>query len=299
MSDMQWEKRVMKKIRFMVNFIWSGINFSDVETFLSNFGNEKTVGLALLDMLIYYSYEQEQFIAENLFRLLKRDLWIKGELGEQNQPSGQLLDNLEKAYRNMCFIPVRDHDPGDSAYSLSSIYKKLDDWSPLIDFIDVTEIPLMLALQKKYFIFYDDIVGTGHQFTTFWEQTYYWGKHRVTLKTIAERNPDICFYYLAFSGYQKSIQCLSQKASNLKIITSEVFTCDYSIFDDGNEYWEFNPSKKDSVVPFVREKEKELGIKNKYGLNIPVLFEHSRAPNTTLSLYWYSKENAWKKLYGR
>lgn len=252
-----------------------------------------------MDMLIYYSYEQEHFIAENLFRLLKRDLWITGELGEQNQSSNQLLSNLEKSYKDMCFIPVRDHDPGDSAYSLTSIYKKLDDWPSSIDFVDVTDIPLMLAIKKRYFVFYDDIIGTGHQFRVFWEESKHWGKHQVTLKTIAEKNPDVHFYYLVFSGYHDSIQALSPESSNLKIITSEVFTRDYSIFDDANEYWEFNPSKKDVVTSFVREKEEKLGIKNRYGLNIPVLFEHSRAPNTTLSLYWYSKENVWKELYGR
>lgn len=297
--DEKWEKQVMKKMRFMTNFIWSGISLSDVETFLSNFGDKKEVGLALLDMLIYYSYEQEQFIAENLFRLLRRDLWISGALGNLKQTSTQLLHNLDELYKSMCFIPVKDCDPGDSAYSLSSIYKKLDGWPHSIEFIEVEDIPLMLALQKKYFIFYDDIIGTGNQFKTFWGKTHHWERHTVTLRTIAEKQPDAHFYYLSFGGYQDSIKHLNQDSSNLKIITSEVFTRDYSVFDDENEYWEFNPSQKDAVLMFVREKEHELGIKNKYGLNIPVLFEHSRAPNTSLSLYWYSSENAWKKLYGR
>ena len=72
MINDKWEKQVMKKIRFMTNNIWNGISFSDVERFLTNFGEDRIVGLTLLDMLIYYSYEQEEYIVKNLIRLLKQ-----------------------------------------------------------------------------------------------------------------------------------------------------------------------------------------------------------------------------------
>lgn len=299
MTDDKWEKQVMKKVRFMTNYIWDGINFSDVEAFLTNFGNDKMVGLVLLDMLIYYSCEQEKFIIENLVRLLNRDLWISKKVGERDQSIKKIKEGLKNIYSNMCFVPVEDHDPSDSAFSLSAMYKKSECVPRTIEFIEVENVPLMITMKKKYFVFYDDIVGTGKQFKDFWSVTKHFGRYNVTLKEISEKNPDVQFYYLVFGGYKKSIDMLEKQFSNLKIIVSEVFTSDYSIFDDANEYWEFNKGKKELVLEYINKKESELKSKNSFGLNLPILFQHSRASNTSLSLYWFEKQGKWKELYRR
>ncbi len=300
MTDDKWEKQVMKKVRFMTNYIWNGINFSDVEAFLANFGNDKTVGLVLLDMLIYYSCEQEEFIIENLIRLLNRELWISDKIGDRNQSTNIIKENLNEIYSNMCFIPVNDHDPSDSAFSLSSMYKKSEYVPRTIEFIKVEDIPLMIAMKRKYFVFYDDVIGTGKQFRDFWSVTPHFGKsHSVTLKEISEKNPDVHFYYLVFGGYKESIDKLEAQFPNLKIIVSEVFTSDYSVFDDDNEYWEFNGDKKELVLDYISKKEKELKCKSPFSLNLPLLFQHSRASNTSLSLYWFRQPDKWKELYRR
>lgn len=299
MTDEKWEKQVMKKVRFMTNYIWNGINLSDVEAFLSNFGNDRVVGLVLLDMLIYYSCEQEKFIVENLIRLLNRDLWISGQVGEKFGSMEVINKELEKLYNHMCFVPVKDQDPSDSAYSLSAMYKKADCFPRTVKFVDIEDIPLMIALKTKFFLFYDDIIGTGNQFKTFWSATHHFGKHTVTLKEISEMNPDIKFYYLVFGGYQESIAALEKQFPNVKIIVSEVFSNDYSVFSESNEYWEFNQDKRELVMNFINEKEKELKSKSPFSLNLPVLFQHSRASNTALSLYWFSKQDKWKELYRR
>lgn len=299
MTDDKWEKQVMKKVRFMTNYIWNGINFSDVEAFLANFGDDKTVGLVLLDMLIYYSCEQEEFIIENLVRLLDRDLWISEKAGERNLSVDKLKEGLKKIYSNMCFVPVKDQDPSDSAFSLSSMYKKSECVPQTIKFIEVEDVPLMIAMQKKFFVFYDDIIGTGKQFRDFWSNTKHFRKQNVTLKTISEKNPDVQFYYLVFGGYKNSIDMLEREFPNLKIIVSEVFTSDDSVFDDANEYWEFNRDKKELVLDFINKKEDELKSKSSFSLNLPLLFQHSRASNTSLSLYWFEKQGKWKELYRR
>ncbi len=299
MTDDKWEKQVMKKVRFMINYIWNGINFTDVEAFLANFGDNKTVGLALLDMLIYYSCEQENYIIENLIRLLNRDLWIEKKTGQRNQSINKIKEGLKTIYSTMCFVPVKDHDPSDSAFSLSSMYKKSKCMPKNIEFIEVEDIPLMISIQKKFFVFYDDIIGTGKQFSDFWSVTKHFGRYDVTLKTISEKNTDIQFYYLAFGGFKESIDKLEEQFPNLKIIVSEVFTSDYSVFDDSNEYWEFNEDKKEIVLEYIRNKENELKSNSPFSLNLPLLFQHSRASNTSLSLYWFEKQGKWKELYRR
>lgn len=299
MDDCKWEKQVMKKIRFMTNCIWDGISFSDVEAFLSNFGNNKMIGLALLDMLVYYSCEQEKFIIENLVRLLNRDLWVSEKIGKKSQSSNEINEGLKKIYSNMCFVPVNDHDPSDSAFSLSSMYKKIE-WIPrTVEFINVEDIPMMITMKKKFFVFYDDIIGTGKQFEDFWSKNTHFGKHKVTLKDISKFNTDVQFYYLACGGYKDSITRLEKLFPELRIIVSEVFTSDYRIFANDNEYWEFNSDKRDAVLDFVNKKETELKFQNPFSLKLPLLFQHSRASNTALFLYWFGKKDEWKELYRR
>lgn len=299
MINDKWEKQVMKKIRFMTNNIWNGISFSDAERFLTNFGEDRIVGLTLLDMLIYYSYEQEEYIVKNLIRLLKRELWISEEVGKCDKSAREINKSLNEVYKTMCFIPVNDHDPSDSAFSLTTIYKKSEDVSRMVEYVEVKDIPLMIALQKKFFVFYDDIIGTGTQFRKFWSKTEHFGKQNITLNYIAEKNPDIKFYYLVLGGYKCSIDTLMEEFPNLKVIASEIFTEDYDIFNEENEYWEFNSDKREQVLQYIQKKESELGSKSSFSLNLPLLFQHSRASNTALSLYWFSKQDKWKELYRR
>lgn len=297
MTDEMFEKQVMKKIRFMTNYIWDGINFNDVERFLLNFGEDRIVGLVLLDMLIYYSYEQEEYLVDNLIRLLIHDLWISEKVAEENLDSVKINERMQNIYKQICFVPVKSQDPTDSAYSISALYKKVESLPDEVEFIEVKDIPLMISIKKKYFVFYDDIIGTGNQFDVFWSNKHYFGDKEITIKDVAEKNPDIKFIYLVFSGYEESIKNLQNKYSELKIIASEVFTSDYSVFDDNNEYWEFNMEKKEIVQKYVEKVQRDLKVTSKFSLNLPVLFQHSRASNTSLSLFWYSQEDVWKELY--
>ncbi len=91
----------------------------------------------------------------------------------------------------------------------------------------------------------------------------------------------------------------NENISNVRIIVSEYFSKNFDLFDEKNEYWELNPDKKDVVQNFVKKKEFELGSKSSFSKNLPVLFQHGRASNTALSLYWYNKAIDWKELYKR
>jgi len=299
MDQTKWEGQANKTVRFMVNMLWNGIHQSDTDRFLNNFGNNKKVGLALLNMLIYYSEEQESSIIENLLRMLWHDFWIKGRLGNQNSTSQELYDALNNIHNSMCFVPVNDNDPSSSAFSLSPLYKKSKSLPRNITFAEPTDIPLMMALNKKYYVFYDDVIGTGTQFSTFWGVTKHFGAHNVTLSKIAELNPEIKFYYLALGGDREHINKLREKHPNVTILVSEIFDEDCRVTSENNEYWEFNPDIKQEVIDYVTSKKRELNVSGKFSLDLPLLFQHCRAPNTALSLYWVQKDDAWNALYKR
>ena len=200
----------------------------------------------------------------------------------------------------MCFVPVNDKDdPSSSSYTLSSLYKKSKALPKTITFADPEDIPLMMAIHKEYFVIYDDVIGTGNQFSVFWNSTRHFGKHNMTLNMLAERNPNIRFYYLALGGYRDNIDKLQKAFPNITIIVSEVFSDDCRVISEKNEYWEFNPEIKQEVIDYVTNKKRELNASRNFSLDLPLLFQHCRAPNTTLSLYWAHKEDKWNELYRR
>lgn len=300
LNETEWEDTVKKKIRYMTNHVWDGISFTDVEKFISNFDpNEQVVGWVLLDMLIYYSNEQEESIISNLMRLLKRDIWLKEGMAKRELSSEDIKNEFTEIYKKMCFVPVDESDISASSFSLTSQFKKSEDVSRQVKYIKLTDVPLMMAMQNKYFVFYDDIIGTGNQFKTFWENPIFGDYKRFSLSDLAKKNPDKCFYYLVLGGCQDGMDLLKDDIPNLNIIVSEFFPKSTDVFSEDNEYWELNPDKKDFVLNYISEKEEELNLKNPFSKNLPVLFQHGRASNTALSLYWITKPNNWKELYKR
>lgn len=273
---------------------------TDVDRFLSNFDKDDITGLSLLDMLIYYSAEQEANLIENLLLKLKHDLWIKGFLGDRDATSEELLKNMDLISSRVCFVPVNDeNDPASSCYSLSAFYKKSSSLHKSVQFVEPRDIPLMMALKKDIFVFFDDIVGTGNQFDEFWSKTKHFGDFDTTIDTISRLNKNICFYYLTLGGCVNSINELSKKYPNLTILVAESFSENCSVLNKTNEYWDMNPQNMKEVMEFIENKKSEFSVNSKFTRDLPVLFQHGRAPNTSLFLYWYGHEGAWKELYRR
>lgn len=299
-TTVEWEENVKKKVRYMTNYVWDGISPTTQEKFINNFDDaNKMIGWALLDMLIYYSSEQEESVIANLMRLLKRDFWIKLEKENADLLSEEIDMELDNIFKRSCFVPVDDSDPSASSFALSSQFKKSEEVSKFIEYIDVQDVPLKMTLGKDYFIFYDDLIGTGKQFDTFWKNKRFGKNKAYSLEDLAKENTQISFYYLALGGCYDGIEKLKREIPCVKVLVSEFFSNSSDIFCDKNEYWEFNADKKDEILNYIKDKENELGARSRFSKNIPVLFQHGRAPNTAFSLYWYNKEGAWNGLYRR
>ncbi len=299
-SEVEWIDGIKKKIQYMANNVWDGITYTEVEEFMTNFSKkDQIVGWALLDMLIYYSNEQEESIISNLIRLVKRDIWITQEVEKRDISSQNIEKAFSEIFEKMCFVPVDESDTSASSFNITGQFKKSRAVPNIIEYIKLMDVPLMIAMHYKYFIFYDDIIGTGTQFSRFWKKRQFGNSKKYSLIDLVENNPDACFYYLVFGGYQEGIDKIKKKIPKLKIIVSEYFPKNADILNEENEYWELNPQLKKKVIDYIMEKEKELDFTDKYSKHLPVLFQHGRASNTALSLYWNSKDSLWHELYKR
>lgn len=212
MNIKEWEDSVKKKIRYMANNVWDGLKITNIEEFMSNFSDEdKVVGWVLLDMLIYYSSEQEESIISNLIRLFKRDFWLKMGMAERGLSSSEINSKLKEVYEKMCFVPIGESDPSASSFGLTAQFKKSKEVPNGIKYIDLVDLPLMIAMNYKYFVFYDDLIGTGNQFYQFWKMNIFGKNKEIKLMDLARENTDVIFYYLALGGCQEGIEKLRKK----------------------------------------------------------------------------------------
>lgn len=291
---------IKKRIHYMTDHVWNGITNTDVEEFINNFHeDDKVVGWILLDMLIYYSSEQEGSIILNLIRLLERDIWINNKEIEQGASSKCIEDRFDNLYRKMCFVPVDESDASASSFNLTGQFKKSKGVSDKIKYVKLIDFPLMIAMQYKYFVFYDDIIGTGKQFVNFWRKQQFGDSKKFSLEKLAEKNPDKHFYYLVLGGCREGVEHIKQEIPNIRVIVSEFFEENVSVLDDKNEYWELNPHIKERVIEYIHKIEIAMQFREYFCKYIPVLFQHGRASNTALSLYWNGKDGLWKELYKR
>lgn len=294
----EWIENVKKKIRYMTNNIWDGINTTDVDSFISNFDNDDSVvGWVLLDMLIYYSVEQEEKIIEYLVNSLFRDILIKNGSLDLNNNSETLYNKIKEIKKEICFVPVDDSDYSASTFSLTTQFKK-NEIIKNIEFIDLNDLPIKILQSYKYIVFYDDVIGTGNQFVNFWNENRFGKNNQDSLRTLLECNKDINIYYLVLAGSEEGIKEISKNIC-ISVIASEIFSESYSVLSNDNEYWELNPDKKDKVIKYIKRKENEFLYNSNFTKNLPLLFQRSRANNTALSLYWNDFDGKWIKLYSR
>lgn len=291
------KNRIERKIKYFVNNIWDGLNETDISRFLGNFSKEdEIVGYVLLDMLIFYSSEQEQSIVENLIRLFKKDLWISNVEDFCKKTSSQINHELNILLNNTCMVPVIDSDMSDSALGISPFFKKTKLFPSSMKYINPDELVIYVAMRKRIIVFYDDMIGSGQQFVDFIQKKRF---KDFSIKDIVNRNEDIYFYYLAFSGFKEGIEYINQEVPQIRVIVSEFFDEENMITNVSNDYWYYNFELKEKVIDYIQRKKELYRTKNNFSKDLAVMFQHTRASNTCLSLYWIKRTGEWEALYER
>ena len=290
---------IKKRIQYQLNHSWVGVlNSSQKDFFLNNFSyDDQIIGYILLDMLLLQNHEQEKQLVKSLIRKFKSSIYNNLRI-TKNQNSTEIESVILLEMEKTCFIPVTDKNPSDSSNAWTSIIREQVGMSDC--FYDMSKIPLLLALNKKYIVFFDDMLGSGNQFDTFLSEKKYYinEKRRVSIWELLSINEQKV-YYLCLAGYKEGIDMIKEKYNGIEIIEAEFFDEDDNILSENNEYWAYYDDEfRDRMINRIKEILEEKGIEVPFTRNLSVIFERNRPSNTVFPLYWEKKDN-WAPIKAR
>ncbi len=283
---------LQRRIQYQLNHTWLNLIDSSLkDQFLNNFSTEdKVAGLALLDMLLFHNQMQEKQLMRSLIRKMNSHIY-KNKHPFQEDNSNEIYSFIAEEMKSASFIPVIDKNPADSSNAWSAILREITGTSDV--FFDVGTLPLLISTHIKYIIFYDDMLGTGHQFDTFLKKDRFKinDKRALSIKDLMEKNPTIVYYYLCMAGHAEGITTIQTAYPKIHVIVSEIFNNEDSVLSEENEYWAYYGDKeRDKIIEVLRKIIKEKNIDESFSRNLSVIFERNRPSNTAFPLYWYNKE---------
>lgn len=297
--DEQSEKLTEKIIEQSKSLIsikyWDNLTHSRLIKWLSNFKSkeEKYLAAVILHRLIFRNKQATLAMGKNIFNAILPQALEDNNIYTINDIKEwmQTINSTNKS-RNLPFrISTIDNLDKKPAKSSSTIYNELKK-----EFFDgnlgwnnskLSELPPHI----KCLIFFDDIIGTGKQFETFY----------------LERNMDKIeqkILYIPFAAVSESYKTLVNKYHNLIIIPVEVITEKHGLFCDDNRLFEKKGSFthkdfRDFYLRFCHEN--NINIVDKLGkgdLALTYIFNGS-TPNNNLAVLWHRADNNWENLFKR
>ncbi len=279
--------------------IWEGLDTIRLHTWMNNFNTptERYFAACVLDALIYRSRAQTVAMMRQLFQRSLPDI-LRTEPPNVNTETDwyqqlQLPMYIKDAHIRI--IPViRSMDPpSKSGPLICRIYRrelmlnqKLMIWPWQIDFAK--------SVGVNAFLFVDDFLGTGEQFSNFM-------KHFA----ISNKLSNMDAIYAPLVGHEDGIKCLQNSYPELRICAVEILDKRHSLFAK-NSLWfqdENNTNDPMSARLFYNKlvKDRNLpvsGCETGVGdLGIAYGFEHA-TPDNCLPILWIRTDN-WEPLLER
>lgn len=275
--------------------LWSGLQPQRLDAWIANFKTpeERYFGARVLDALIYRSDDQTLALLRQLFSRVLPDYARIHGLSTKLQNSLALLRNprIEPGLRVVPVIP-QSSAPTKSgpiiARHLKRALKVAEQWiiypSAVQEFIGSVD----------GFIFVDDFLGTGYQFSDFLHDT---GLHSYANSS--------CFIYGCLAGHEQGIRMLHTEMPSIHVVAVERLNNSHALFhtesgsfpDDLNS----NAAARDFYYELLTNRGFNITGPDRRGfghLEIAYAFEHS-VPDNSLPILWWSQANQWRPLFDR
>lgn len=281
---------------FITNGIWTGIDILDLERWWSNFSlpEEMYFAACILDSLIYRSKKQTLSLIKHLFQRTLPDLvrvnpmpiraptdWISF-LGSSHEIGVRLVAAVKK-----------EDPPTKSAYLVLRMMKQ--EFSINEKFIVKPEmIEDSVQLGINVFIFIDDFLGTGEQFS----------------ETIINEGiePYLSTHYVAYVplvAHEVGIKKLNFLYPNLKLASVELLEEANGLFHTNSCCFndELNNTKAAKEFYYALLKQKDIQVRDQsrrgFGkLELAYSFEHA-TPDNSLPILWWKNSKKFKPLFKR
>lgn len=300
MDEQQLINDIQKRIHYQLNRTWlNSVSSVQKDRFLNNFAeDDKLVGLVLLDMLLFHNQAQEKQLISTLIRRLRTVIY-KQSHPHQRDTNIEIERFLQSEMKSTCFIPVTDENPSDSSNAWTALIREKTNFTAC--FYSVDKLPLLLAMNKRHIVFYDDMLGTGNQFETFLTMNRFpiSESKQLSINDLMKFRPEVQYYYICMAAHEDGIKCIGDKWNQLKIIASELFNEYDSVLSTENEYWKFySEQKRDELIKKLQNVVSKVSPNDRFTKNLPVIFERNRPSNTAFPLYWRNQVS-WNALIPR
>jgi hypothetical protein len=278
--------------------IWNGITGSQLRIWLNNFvtDEEKYFSACILDKLIYRSNQHTVAMMEHSLQRVLPDLARTYNLFFEREDCwiNELRKHPKSNQSDIRLVPViRSFDsPSKSAPLIARMYRH---------YMNVNESWIIWpedinnACRKGIdtFVFIDDFLGTGTQFTRF--AHYY---------DIQNKLNDRCAIYAPFVAHQAGIDKLNKELPWLKACSVELLNEAYSLFHGKDNLFSDDYNDREDAFIFyldlISSRMPELHKNDQFGfggLSLTYVFEHATS-NNCIPLLWYNSGN-WKSLFQR
>lgn len=284
---------------------WSGLTKSNVDSWLNNFKGlpqeDQVLVYKLLTNIIYFS---ENDVADALkigvYNCLSYNDVLEKQKSSGFSMSVHALDNLHRTKINKtCFVPLLDSwAPYESGNNICRILVQ-QQIVPQNRSMFIDQVPdLLKACQVNNLVIVDDCVGSGDQLNTFWQETMVNDDGvSVTIKELC------CKYgvqanYLTLFGYNKSIEILRKKFTDLNIFCVRELNDQHRVFSDSSYIWK-NADERAKAFTLFYSLSKNAGIEiyGYKGLDFAFVM-HKTIPDWSLPIFW-KENNDWTLLLRR
>jgi len=281
---------------FISNGIWTGIDILDFQSWWANFSipEDRYFAACILDSLIYRSKKQTISLIQHLFQRTIPDLV------RLNPMPITAPDNWIDLLGSSCESGVRlvaavkhDDPPTKSSHLIMRIMKQ--EFSINEDFmITPDQIEDFVLYGINVFIFIDDFLGTGDQFT------------EILIDEAVE--PYLHTHYVAYVplvAHETGVTHLNNVYPDLKLSSVELLDESNGLFHSSSCC--FNDEANDNIIAkayyYELLKRKDIKIQDQHRrgfgkLELAYSFEHA-TPDNCLPILWWKHSQKFKPLFRR
>lgn len=284
---------------------WSGLNKSDIDSWLRNFKDlspdEQELVYKLLTNVIYFSENDiTNTLKLGVFNCLSYDEILGQQKASKFSLSTHALQNIYNSRLNQaCFVPLLDSDsPHESANNICRILVQQGIISNKRSLF-IKDVPKLLKTgEVNNLVIVDDCVGSGDQLSTFWEETLVEDDGEYLSIAGLCKKYKIKANYLTLFGYDKSIEYLNKKFSDLNIYCVRKLNEQHRVFSKSSYIWK-DDDERIKAFELFDSLAKNAGINTLGYKKLDFAFiMHKTIPDWSLPIFWQENDD-WNLLMRR